>query len=124
MWSINYPKRLASKPKTVHVNLLKIIQKLLSSLPVLLVTEDDNGHLSASIDRNSPIEIDTVQKQQLDDILSSFPDVFSAGLTTIASHSIEISCKTPILSSSYPIPIKLEEQFQLELNNLLELDVI
>ncbi len=46
------------------------------------------------------------------------------GSTTLASHSIEVTCKTPIWSPSYPIPIKVEEQFRQELNNLLELGII
>ncbi len=72
------------------------------------------------------ISLSPQQQLQLDITLSKFPSVFTdkPGITKAITHSIKLSCTTPLWTPSYTVPLAHREAFKQEIDTLLELGII
>ncbi len=113
-----------TKSKIVHISQLK---KVTPVLRCLIVPDDhviDEFH--TPVNTPTPVILTPVQQQQLQQVLDSFPTVFSElpGSTSLVKHSISVTSSTPLWSPSYSIPIAHQEAFRAEIENLLSLGII
>lgn len=113
-----------TKAKVVHLSQLK---KVIPINRCIIVPEDishDEFHIDEQL--TQPVELSLQQKSQLQEVLGSFPSVFSEspGLTSVVSHSISVTSQTPLWSPSYTIPLAHQEAFRLEIENLFALGII
>ncbi len=118
------PQGKKTKPKVVHLSMLK---KATPVMRTLIVPEEvDNEFVPLPNNSTVKIALTMQQQQQLDFILSSFPSVFSdtPGLTSLVSHSITVTSTTPVWSPSYSVPLAYQEAFREEIENLLALGII
>ncbi len=113
-----------TKAKVVHLSQLKKV------IPInrCIIVPDDISHDEFHIDEQltQPVELSLQQKSQLQEVLGSFPSVFSEspGLTSVVSHSISVTSQTPLWSPSYTIPLAHQEAIRLEIENLIALGII
>ena len=65
-------------------------------------------------------------KQQVDDLICEFPDVFTdvPGATDLVEHDIIVTSASPIRSKPYPVPFTLKKDIKSEIENMLKLDII
>lgn len=70
--------------------------------------------------------LDPAQKLDLQKLLSKYASVISnvPGLTNAITHEIKLSSTEYFRCASYPVPLHLQDQFNDEVNTLLELGVI
>ncbi len=120
------PKGKKSKPKSVHINLLKVVQPSLPVCAVVLVTEEPHDCILPNTRKPVPISLSYKEQSELDRVIKSFPDVFSdvPGLTSLLSHSVGVTSNMPIWSPSFPIPAQVDSEFRKELDSLIALDII
>ena len=74
------------------------------------------------------ISSDLTEKQvgDLNNLLVEFKDVFSIvpGCTDTVMHEIRLTTREPVRKKIYPVPIRLRDDFDMEVDKLLELDII
>ena len=109
------PKK--TKSKVVHLSQVK------RATPVFrtLIIPDEEVEDPIPINITQPVILEPQQQLQLDNVLSSYPSVFSdkPGLTSLVSHSISVTSTTPFWSPPYSVPLAHQEAFRQEIENLL-----
>ena len=65
-------------------------------------------------------------QQQVENLISEFPDVFTdvPGATDLVEHEIIVTSANPIRSKQYPVPFTLKKEIKNEVENMLKLDII
>jgi len=71
-------------------------------------------------------ELTEAQISQVNELIHSFPDVFSdrPGCTDLLEHDIKLSTETPIRMRPYPIPYSMIDTVNTEVSKMLNLGVI
>ncbi|XP_050704321.1 uncharacterized protein LOC126989756 [Eriocheir sinensis] len=93
-------------------------------VPCPLVCSVPDSALNPALDINKSLEWN--QRSSLEDVLSTFKDVFSEtpGCTNTLQHDIILTTTKRVLTKKYPVPIHLRPYFEKEVNNLLQLGII
>ncbi|XP_050703676.1 uncharacterized protein LOC126989161, partial [Eriocheir sinensis] len=93
-------------------------------VPCPLVCSVPDSALNPALDINKSLEWN--QRSSLEDVLSTFKDVFSEtpGCTNTLQHDIILTTTNRVLTKNYPVPIHLRPYFEKEVNNLLQLGII
>ncbi|XP_050708029.1 uncharacterized protein LOC126993204 [Eriocheir sinensis] len=93
-------------------------------VPRPLVCSVPDSALNPALDINKSLEWN--QRSSLEDVLSTFKDVFSQtpGCTNTLQHDIILTTTNRVLTKNYPVPIHLRPYFEKEVNNLLQLGII
>ncbi len=114
-----------SKSKVVHVNLLKEFKQG-SHVFAVVAVHDDSHVISNSISSSISPELSLDHHSEMSSLLSSYTSVFSdtPGCTQTTSHSISVTCDTPVWTPSYTIPAQVEKAFQTSIEELLALGII
>ena len=76
---------------------------------------------------NAPDEGMTRQEEEkLHELIEEYSEVFSEVpmLTTVYEHSILVSDPTKVIRRTYPIPMRYEEEVELEIRRMIENGVI
>ncbi len=118
------PQGKKSKPKVIHLSQLKKAAPIYRALIVPDEHVTDDLHIPSNTPQ--PVNLSPQQQLQLQNVLDSFPSDFcdTPGLTSLVEHSISVTSSTPIWSPSYSIPLAHQEEFRLEIENLLSLGII
>ena len=97
-----------------------------SVLRVAIVSNDISPHFESSPRQPTKIDLTPDQQSLLDHTLSSFPNLFSdtPGITSLVTHSITLTCQTPIWTPAYTILLAYQQLFRGEIESLLELEII
>ncbi|RUA04547.1 MAG: hypothetical protein DSY43_06070 [Gammaproteobacteria bacterium] len=123
--------------RTYHINLLNKWQSR-DEVAALIMPESSDMTLPHEMNVSPISSIETwqdviisddltaEQKQQVNDLLVEYADVFSGSpnLTDIATHQIDTGNSTPIRCSPYKIPQKLEDEVNNELEKMLDMGII
>ncbi len=119
------PHQTKGKRKIVHISQLKKVAEK-AVLRVAVVPNDISPHCLSSPRQPTSIDLSDEQQTLLGHTLSSFPSVFSdkPGLTSVVTHSITLTCTTPVWTPSYTIPLAYQQPFREEIESLLELGII
>ncbi|XP_050704489.1 uncharacterized protein LOC126989931 [Eriocheir sinensis] len=93
-------------------------------VPCPLVCSVPDSALNPALDINKSLEWN--QRSSLEDVLSTFKDVFSEtpGCTNTLQHDIILTTTNRVLTKNYPGPIHLRPYFEKEFDNLLQLGII
>ena len=67
-------------------------------------------------------DLSAQQRQEVEELLSNYPDVLTAkpGCTNAIQHDITLITTNPIRAKHYPVPCHLKEEFNKEVNSLIE----
>ncbi len=110
-----------SKPTVVHVSQLKLVSDA-SVFRVVNVVDDplEIPDVQPSLDKVVSLTLE--QSELLQSTIDSFPSVFSdkPDLTSVASHSIQLTSSTPVWTPPYTVPLVYQEVFCADIPNLLE----
>ena len=144
---VDYLVDVKGKEKLYHINLLKkyirrsticlnvadesIGNKYLSS-PVVNVCVLDSSEGIITVPKNKEKvlnicpELSNQQKNELNTLLIKYDEVFSElpGCTDTLMHKISLVTDEPIRSRVYPVPVHLREDFNKEVDRLIELGII
>ncbi len=114
-----------SKSKVVHVNLFKKFKQG-SHVFAVVAVHDDSQVISNSISSSISPELSLDHHSEMSSLLSSYTSLFSdtTGCTQTISHSISVTCDTPVWTPSYTIPAQVEKAFQTSIEELLALGII
>ncbi len=90
---------------------------------VAIVSNDISPHFESSPGQPTKIDLTPDQRSLLDHTLFSFPNIFSdtPGITSLVTHSITLTCQTPVWTPDYTIPLAYQQPFRGEIESLLEL---
>ncbi len=93
---------------------------------VVIVDETKADICEPANSKPQPISLSPQQQLQLDSTLSKFPSVFTdkPGITKAITHSIKLSCTTPLWTPSYTGSLAHREAFRQEIDTLFELGII
>ena len=71
-------------------------------------------------------KLNEIQRAEILNIVSSFPDVFTEnpGSTTVEQHRIDLTTDEPVRAKVYPLPFAVQEEVCQEIDKMLELGVI
>ena len=71
-------------------------------------------------------ELDCSKLEEVQTLLSRFPDVFTdlPGTTDIVEHEIVVTTDKPIRSKPYPVPFSLKKEIKTEIYHMLEMGII
>jgi len=71
-------------------------------------------------------QLTDIQRTQLTDLLSSFPDVFdpNPGMTDLITHKIQVTTPEPVWQPAYTIPDALRDKVEEELQLMLDAGII
>ena len=87
-----------------------------------IITVNTCGDESINVNPNLSDE----QTDELKSVIEEFSDVFSSipGCTDTVVHEIRLITKGPVKKKIYPVPLHLKEEFDKEIDKLLDLDII
>ena len=87
-----------------------------------LVTEQKEDFQQVNINPELSVE----RKEEVTDLLREFSDVFTdvPKITTLGSHSIQLTSSEPIRSKAYPLPFALREAVDKEIDSMLARGII
>ena len=71
-------------------------------------------------------ELDCSKLEEVQTLLSRFPDVFTdlPGTTDIVEHEIVVTTDKPIRSKPYPVPFSLKKEIKTEIDHMLKMGII
>ncbi len=106
--------------KVVHVNVLKKFNEL-HVCRVDVVVEGDDHPKCVLLD-----EFEGYVKEDMDDLLSQFSDVFSSqpGNTSVTEISIDTGDRGPVVSAPYSVPLGIRDQVKDEIDSLVSAGII
>ena len=139
----NYRIQLPSKVKLFHANMLKRYTERkmdpeseveVLGAAIVNVSNDEEvefaefsgkqseTYKSVNINPELPLE----KREEIESLLSEFPDVFSdvPKVTGLGEHSINLTSSDPIRSKPYPLPYAMREAVDKEIDSMLELGII
>jgi len=139
----NYRVQLEGRVKLFHANMLKLYverPKVGEGVEVVgaalvedsqeievgqiteLVTEQKEDFQQVNINPELSVE----RKEEVTDLLREFSDVFTdvPKITTLGSHSIQLTSSEPIRSKAYPLPFALREAVDKEIDSMLARGII
>ncbi len=114
-----------AKPKVIHLSQIKKAPNM-EVMRVVIVDGTKADIAEPTSITAQPMKLNEQQQAQLDNTLSMFPTVFTdkPGITKAISHSIKLSCTTPLWTPSYTVPLAHRDSFKNEIDSLLELGII
>jgi hypothetical protein len=148
----NYTIDMGNRTTTLHINMLKLFVErptgvsVNSNVPkadnvhvnvVVLdeeFVEDEAGEICPLVGesmqtpgvRSAPSGLSQEQERQLDDLLSSYQDVFrdTPGETHLIQHRIRLKDEIPVVQRAYRIPDALKSTLEAEVSQLLQQGLI
>ncbi|XP_063597903.1 uncharacterized protein LOC134774421 [Penaeus indicus] len=138
---VDYLVRVRNRIKLYHINMLKKFFRRESNndtkskiCQICIVNDDQitNDVCDISVLENSPTKfninqnLSNEQKQQMNELLLKYSDVFSddPGLTKTITHDITLTNETPVHRKPYPLPFHLKKSFDEEVDRMLRLGVV
>ena len=121
--------------RVVHINMLKKWRSPVASVLAASVVHDDDDPVGGEIvtatadSKGTPTlgeELTTSQREQLEEIVEAYSDVFSdkPGKTDATQHCIDTEGATPFRIPPYRVAKAWEEDVRQEIRSMLELGVI
>ncbi|XP_063591291.1 uncharacterized protein LOC134768392 [Penaeus indicus] len=138
---VDYTIKVRGKNKLFHINMLKRYFRRDETVPeknkmvnVCIVDENDCDNvnetmyleLTNSESLNVGRDLSVQQKDDVNVLISEFPDVFTdkPGHTKSIEHVIKLETTNPVCKKPYPIPYNLIDVFNKEVDKMLDLGII
>ena len=140
---VDYVVKVKGKCKLYHINMLKkyVRREVESSkkpgnIVQICIVQDVDEKVNSCEPRyyehhessnfNICNELDTKQKSEITNLLSEFPDVLcdQSGLTSAIKHFINLNSNMPVHRKPYAVPRKLIDDFNKEVDKMLEDGII
>ncbi|XP_064649953.1 uncharacterized protein LOC135501648 [Lineus longissimus] len=141
---MDYRLNVHGKVKTFHANMLKeFIARPEQAATVAVVDDDDEWEQDGQVCGRLPAlhprllcpssetvkdvhvsdKLSTSQKQQVEELLTSFSDVLSdqPGQTTLIEHDIKTTTDNPVRVKQYPLPYSMQSTIIKEMETMLQM---
>ncbi|XP_037774527.1 uncharacterized protein LOC119571180 [Penaeus monodon] len=136
---VDYIIKMQGKDKLFHINMLKryfrqednkekqkcknVIQICVEEFPVNGTCEPVNLEVTDNNSFNISSELSLSQSREMSVLLNRYTDVIrdKPGLTQTIRHKIKLTSTVPINKKQYPIPLNLKQEFNKEVDKMLEL---
>ncbi|XP_037789320.1 uncharacterized protein LOC119584727 [Penaeus monodon] len=136
---VDYIIKMQGKDKLFHINMLKryfrrednkekqkcknVIQICVEEFPVNGTCEPVNLEVTDNNRFNISSELSLSQSREMSVLLNRYTDVIrdKPGLTQTIRHKIKLTSTVPINKKQYPIPLNLKQEFNKEVDKMLEL---